>query len=272
MTTEGQLQKVPAPQTRPPQGSVLISLLWGLSGVLIGVVLGAAGVGHSLLQQFTPNGNHVHELGQLNGRVEDLRKDLGQRERELAAERQDRKEAIGVLKLALDASERNTQAANLKGEFLSRLLALERGRSLPNQAQFVDVVCTLRAQRPASGAVFATGPLELSAQELRGGVKPEVAQLLMQNGATADLLGRASRAADAQPLPPVTAFNVTEVQRAAQVRRSAMREAHEAIAALQRVAEPIQIARTVKFGDGSEFPLAREVGIALRLRKDCGAP
>ncbi len=272
--------ETPPPGTRVPVErervrssgpSSLVAVLWALSGVLIGVVLGAAGVGDNLMRYFAGDGRQGRELTELSSRLGELRHDLTSRERELSAERQERKEVVSSLKAKLEASEWTSFAATLKGDFLTRFLAYEQAKSEASRRQLVDAICALRSQGKSARMTLASAPLELSVEELRRGLAPEFEQLLVQHNVPQDLLARARRSAPLPTIPAVTPFNVFDVQRAAQSRRFAMREEHEAIAALQRHVQKIRQVRAVKFLDGTEYAIPQEVGRLMLSRRDCQA-
>lgn len=249
--------------------SSLVAVLWGLTGALIGVVLGAAGVGDNLMRYVAGDARQGRELGELSSRLGDLRQDLLARERELSAERQERKEALAALKAKLEAAEWASLAATLKGDFLARFLAYEQAKSETTRRHLADSVCALRSQAKAARMTLVSAPLEVTIEELRRGVPAEFEQLLVQHNVPQDLLARARRPSPIPPMPAVTPFNVLEVQRAAQARRFAMREEHEAIAALQRHVQNIKVARAVRFSDGAEYVLPNDVARLLLARRDC---
>lgn len=249
--------------------SSLVAVLWGLTGALIGVVLGAAGVGDNLMRYVAGDARQGRELGELSSRLGDLRQDLLARERELSAERQERKEAVGDLKAKLEASEWTSLAATLKGDFLTRFLAYEQAKSETSRRRLADAICALRSQPKAARMTLTSAPLEVTVEELRRGVPAEFEQLLVQHNVPQDLLARVRRSSPIPPMPAVTAFNVLEVQRAAQARRFLMRDEHEVIAALQRHVQNIKVARAVRFSDGAEYVLPNDVARLLLARRDC---
>ena len=249
--------------------SSLVAVLWGLTGALIGVVLGAAGVGDNLMRYVAGDARQGRELGELSSRLGDLRQDLLARERELSAERQERKEAVGDLKAKLEASEWTSLAATLKGDFLTRFLAYEQANSETSRRRLADALCALRRQPNAPRTTLTSAPLEVTVEELRRGVPAEFEQLLVQHNVPQDLLARVRRSSPIPPMPAVTAFNVLEVQRAAQARRFLMRDEHEVIAALQRHVQNIKVARAVRFSDGAEYVRPNDVARLLLARRDC---
>lgn len=266
----GQALEVVPPAPVPKQrGGWLTTILFTLVAGLIGVVLGAAGVGHNILQQFTPDARQARELRQFAERMEELRKDLAGREKELAAERQERKEAVGVLRASLEGAERAAASAAAGAAFMGRLLAYEQNKTDAARAELIDALCSLRTRATDARIALLRSPLEVSQSEIREGVRPELEQVLLQGGVSAELMARIRRNATQVPLPQVTAYNVSEVQRAAQLRRAAARDAHEALAAVQRGAQTIEIVRAVKFADGTEYAVPRDVALFARARKDC---
>ncbi len=265
----GPLVPVQRASNRESGSSSLVSVLWGLTGVVIGVVIGAAGVGENLLRHLPGDSRQVREAGELASRLGDLRHDLTARERELSAERQERKEAVNLLQAKLEASEWKSLAGALEGEFLDRSLAYEQTKSDLSRRQLVDTICGLRTQSNSARMMIVSAPLALNVEEIRRGLAPEVEQVLAHHGIPPDLLARTRRVSPAPPIPAVTPFNVSEVQRAVQARRFAMREEHEAIAALQRHVQKIRQVKAVKFSDGSEYAIPQEAARQMLSRRDC---
>ena len=260
-------------EAKPPEptksGPSLVPLLWGLVGGLLGVVAGAAGVGNSLIGNASSHARSPVEMAELNGRLDELRRDLKAREKELAAEREARKEAVSAARQASEAADWAKVAATLKDEFLSRFLAHEQARTDVSKAVLIDTVCGVWKQRQAARMSIATAPLELRDDQLRGVLRPEMEQFLLQNGVTAELLANARRTPSEVAMPAVTPYNVFEVQRAAQTRHRVLRQSHEAVAALQRQVQNIKIAKRVRFADGGEYRLPQEVALGMQSNKDC---
>lgn len=263
------LEVVPPAPLPKQRAGFTTTLLFTLVGMLLGVVVGAAGVGENVLRYFSPEARQARELTELSARIDELRADLTARERELSAERQERKQAIAALQQSLETAEWNTLAATFKGEFVARFLAYEQGKSESSRRQLVESACGLRSQAKSARMTLAMVPLDVASEELRRGPRPEMEQLLVQRGVTAEVLLRAKRDATRIVIPAVTAFNVFEVQRAAQARRMAMRDAQDAVSAIQRQAQAIKVPKAVKFADGAEYSLPPEVALAMALRKDC---
>ncbi len=262
---------VPVERAAPPasRGSSLVSVLWGLTGVLVGVVLGAAGVGENLLAHLTSDGRQGREVIELSSRLGELRQDITARERELNEERQQRKEAVGALQDKLESAEWKVLAGSQKGELLARFLAHEQSKSDATRRQLVDAICALASQSTSARITLVGAPLELSRDELRRGLSPDIEQVLRHRGVPADILARARGSSESIQIPAVTAFNVFEVQRAAQARRFAMRDEHEAIAALRRHVQNIRMAKAVRFSDGTEVAVAQETARLMLSRQDC---
>jgi hypothetical protein len=256
-----------APQAS--RGSSLVSVLWGLTGLLVGVVLGAGGVGENLIRHLTSDGRQAREVSELSSRLGELRHDITARERELSAERLQRKEAVSVLKDKLEATEWDVLAAANKGELLARFLAYEQSKSDSNRRLLVEGICSSRAQNKSARMTLRGGPLELSRDELRRGLSTDIEEVLKQRGVPADLLARVRGSSESIQMPAVTAFNVFEVQRAAQARRFAMRDEHEAIAALRRHVQNIRQAKAVRFSDGAEVAIPHDAARLMLSRQDC---
>lgn len=270
----GELSPVPVPAgdrrapARSSGGSGLIFTLWGLTGVLIGVVLGAAGVGDNLLARyFTPDTRHQRDLLEMTGRLDEIRSDLTSREQELSAERHQRKEAVAALKGLIEAAERSAVVASRQSELLSGLLSYERQRSDANRARLVDTLCRLRAPAGAAGVAVESVPLAFGADEV--GKAGAFDSLLALLGVSRELIARARRDPAGVSIPAVTPYNVFEVQRAMQVRRAIMRDIHEAVAAINRQVQAVKLAKAVKLTDGSEHSIPRDVAFAMLARADC---
>lgn len=263
---------VVAQERAAPRGSgtsILVHVLWGLTGALLGVVIGAAGVGDNLIRHFLDSGGRDQRAVELSARLEELRGDLTARERELAQERLERKEAAASLKRSIETAEWNALAAQLRSDFLGRYLTHEQARSEASRKQLVDVLCSLRRQEHVARLKLVGGPLEISPEELRRSARPEIEEIMIQRGISRDLIERARRDPQRIVIPAVTAFNVFEVQRAAQARRAAMRDAAEAHAALLKQAQAIRVTRAVLLADGAEYSVPRDVAVQMLQRPDC---
>ncbi len=270
----GEVSRLPAPDgegrgpVRGRGGSSLISVLWGLTGTLIGVVLGAAGMGDNLVVRFmAPDTQHQREVVEWSARLDEIRRDLTARERELGEERHQRKEAVAALRGVIEAAERSAQASARQGELLSGLLVHQRGGSEASRQRLVEVVCRLRADAGGGGMTVENAPLAFGADEISKAGPWD--GLMAQLGVSGDLLARARRNPSSVAVPAVTPYNVFEVQRAMQIRRSIMREAHEATTAINRHLGTVKIARAVKLADGGEHVIPRDIALAMLSRADC---
>lgn len=255
--------------SRSAHGISLVHVLWGLTGMLLGVVVGAAGMGDNLLRYLSPEPSRHPAYTEISGKLEELRRDLSSREKELGAERQERKEAVAALKEKLEASEWRSLAAMLKVDVTERMLAHQRAPSTESRRLLAEAACGLRNQSGVARAVVLGAPLEVSSETLRRGSSAELEQILLQRGLGAELLARARRDPNQIAIPAVTPFNVFEVQRAAQARRMAMRDAQDAIGTIQRELQSFKVPRALRFSDGSEQAIPGDVALLMLQRRDC---
>ena len=254
-----------APVKRRATGSLLLTALCTIAGAAIGFLAGAIAFDGGLQISREPSDavKRALEVTQLSGRVEDLSRDLEAREKELAAEREARRQAV-------DAARGDTAAAQLKAGFLDSHLSHELARSEASRARLTDAVCNVIRQSQATRTTISSLPLTLTDAQIRAGVRPEVERLLLASGVPAELIARASRKPTEVPVPAaVTQFNVLQVQRAAQARRQVERDAREAVAAIQQQAQNAAIVWAVRFSDGSQFGVPEDVALGLHAIKDC---
>lgn len=252
----------PAPQPAPPRARGFIwTALWTLAGAIFGIGVGAGVLEGTLLP--ARDTSDTMRLGiqvtELLGRVETLTRDLQVKDKEVASERD-----------ALATSRAEIRAANLRSDFLGSLLVHERVRTDASRKALAASVCSLLKQAQAARIAIISTPLQLRDEHIRAGMHPDVEALLLQNGVDPALLARA-RAVPAEVILPsqVTQFNVLQVQRAAQERRRVQRAAQEAIAAVQRRAQSISIAQTVRFADGTEHRISEDVALWMHSSTEC---
>jgi hypothetical protein len=234
-----------APAVRQLLGSLTPSQLWGLGIAVVAVISGAFALGVFVE----------------NTRGESV---LLERSREIAGledQVSDHQSALEVARDRLEEAATERAMLESKAEFLNRYVSYANSNDEVSKKLFADYVCTMWRDTQERRLQLDRGQVQISIEDLKGGVSPQVEQLLEQHGIESGTIRRL-RDLEVQRTTP-------GAQPLVDRGTGTSRELSDLEKQVTGELQGIRITKTVTFFDGTRYDVPQPVAVEVHLRPEC---
>jgi hypothetical protein len=213
---------------------------WGIATSCVVLIVGATTFGTWVqsIKDSSTFGELQHKVDEANGKVDEVNRKIDT--------------VVGMLN---EAGKRERAAAG-KSEFIERYLAYVKAPSAPGaQSTFTDFVCALWRDSQERRVHIDERQLQLSPDQIRAGLSPELKRYLQSKGTPDILFQNAQKDFQPQTFPNI----VPTVSPSPQ----------EAVATIQKVVASETLEKIVKFYDGTVYKVPDEIAIAVHTDPQC---
>jgi hypothetical protein len=149
---------------------------------------------------------------------------------------------------------RERAALETKSEFLERFLTYRNAPGDVSRKLFVDYVCALWKNSEERRVQVDSSPLNISAEQIRAGLSPDLKSLLIARGVPEIFFKNAMKGGVVGVFPTVTRVSPSP---------------GEAIATIEKQANSLNVVKIVHFFDGTTYQVPPEIALAVHTNPLC---
>lgn len=234
-----------------------VAQAWALGVALTAIIVGSVALG-----AWVQSASDDDKIAQKNSRIAQLENEGANKLREkdnsivqLQRQNDELNAKIGGAQDALKTMNNSYRAIKGKAEFLERFLTYQISPSDISRKLFVDHVCALWKQSQEYDIHLDRAHLDVTPDQIRRGLSPDILRFLLDNGVPSELLSQARQPdvrPQASPLPRIP--DPTPTFAAAQV---------------QKHAQSLTLVKIVRFYDGTTYKVPDEIAAAVHSNRDC---